>query len=52
MLTEERRKMCLIPFFKDDSVLLEEIGKLMALNQIRGLFPLNELKILGKILHT
>lgn len=44
VLTEERRKRCL-PFLRDDSILSEENEKLMATNQMRGTFPLDELKI-------
>lgn len=45
MLTEKMWKMCL-PFFRGDSTLSDEIGKLMVLNEIRGPFPLDGLKIL------
>lgn len=44
VLTEQRQKLCL-PFYRDDSLLSTEIGELMASNQIRGSFPLDELKI-------
>lgn len=44
VLTEERRKRSL-PFFWDDSVLSDEIGRLMVTNCIRGPFTLDDLKI-------